>query len=229
MDQIWKRIEAVAEQNNGFIRTSQVEELGISRPMLRKYTDAGKLEQVRKGLYVLSDDIADEYALLQARSKVAVFSYGTALFLWGLSDRTPHVYDITMPRGANISLLKRDNSNLRCHYVQQEIYELGISETTSPQGATVRLYDKERCICDLIRDKEQMDMQLYSQAIKDYFKSKPNNRKLLKYGKVFGLKIRLEHIWRFCNENTGTIKRHYTQYGSKEKFTGAGSFADVSV
>ena len=73
MDQIWKRIEAVAEQNNGFIRTSQVEELGISRPMLRKYTDAGKLEQVRKGLYVLSDDIADEYALLQARSKVAVF------------------------------------------------------------------------------------------------------------------------------------------------------------
>lgn len=191
MDQIWKRIEAVAEQNNGFIRTSQVEELGISRPMLRKYTDAGKLEQVRKGLYVLSDDIADEYALLQARSKVAVFSYGTALFLWGLSDRTPHVYDITMPRGANISLLKRDNSNLRCHYVQQEIYELGISKTTSPQGATVRLYDKERCICDLIRDKEQMDMQLYSQAIKDYFKSKPNNRKLLKYGKVFGIEDKI--------------------------------------
>ena len=191
MDQIWKRIEAVAEQNNGFIRTSQVEELGISRPMLRKYTDAGKLEQVRKGLYVLSDDIADEYALLQARSKVAVFSYGTALFLWGLSDRTPHVYDITMPRGANISLLKRDNSNLRCHYVKQEIYELGISETTSPQGATVRLYDKERCICDLIRDKEQMDMQLYSQAIKDYFKSKPNNRKLLKYGKVFGIEDKI--------------------------------------
>ena len=191
MDQIWKRIEAVAEQNNGFIRTSQVEELGISRPMLRKYTDAGKLEQVRKGLYVLSDDIADEYALLQARSKVAVFSYGTALFLWGLSDRTPHVYDITMPRGANISLLKRDNSNLRCHYVQQESYELGISETTSPQGATVRLYDKERCICDLIRDKEQMDMQLYSQAIKDYINSKPKHRKLLKYGKVFGIEDKI--------------------------------------
>lgn len=33
IDQIWKRIEEVAEQNNGFIRTSQVEELGISRPI----------------------------------------------------------------------------------------------------------------------------------------------------------------------------------------------------
>ncbi len=191
MDQIWERIQAVAEKNNGFIKTAQVEQLGISRPMLRKYTEAGKLEQVCKGLYILASDIADEYALLQARSKFAVFSYGTALFLWGLSDRTPHTYDITVPRGTNISLLKRDNPNLRCHYVQSDTYEIGISETASPQGATVRLYDKERCICDLIRDKNQIDMQLYSQAIKDYFKTKPNIRKLLKYGKLFGIEEKI--------------------------------------
>ena len=193
MDQIWMRIKEVAETNNGFIKTAQVEGLGISRPMLRKYTDAGKLERVCKGLYILAGDMTDEYALLQARSKAAVFTYGTALFLWGLSDRVPHKYDITLPRGANIALLKRDNPNLRCHYVQPDIYEIGITETTSPQGAAVRLYDRERCICDLIRNKEQVDMQLYSQAIKDYFKSKPNNRKLLKYGKIFGIedKIRI--------------------------------------
>ena len=63
MDQIWLRINEFAEANNGFVRTAKVEELGISRPMLRKYTDAGKLEQVRKGLYVLTDCIPDEYAL----------------------------------------------------------------------------------------------------------------------------------------------------------------------
>lgn len=177
--------------NNGFIRTAQVEELGISRPMLKKYSDAGKLERIRKGLYVLAGDIADEYALLQVRSKFAVFSYGTALFLWGLSDRVPHVYDITLPRGANINSLKKDVSNLRCHYVQQEIYELGITQVQSPQGAVVKAYDRERCICDLIRDKDQVDMQLYSQAMKDYFKSKPNHRKLLKYGRVFGIEEKI--------------------------------------
>lgn len=191
MDQIWNRIEEVAKVNNGFIQTAQVEELGISRPMLKKYSDAGKLERIRKGLYVLAGDIADEYALLQVRSKFAVFSYGTALFLWGLSDRVPHVYDITLPRGANVNSLKKDVSNLRCHYVQQEIYELGITEVQSPQGAMVKVYDRERCICDLIRDKDHVDMQLYSQAIKDYFKSKPNNRKLLKYGRVFGIEEKI--------------------------------------
>ena len=74
MDQIWNRIEEAAKGNNGFIQTAQVEELGISRPMLKKYSDAGKLECIRKGLYILAGEIADEYALLQVRSKFAVFS-----------------------------------------------------------------------------------------------------------------------------------------------------------
>ena len=187
MDRIWNRIEEVAKVNNGFIQTAQIEELGISRPMLKKYSDAGKLERIRKGLYILSGELPDEYALLQLRSKYAVFSYGTALFLWNLSDRVPHVYDITLPRGANINSLKKDVSNLRCHYVQQEVYEIGITEIRSPQGATVKVYDRERCICDLIRDKDHVDMQLFTHAIKGYFKSKPNNRELLKYGRIFGI------------------------------------------
>lgn len=192
MDQIWNRIEKVAKANNNFIQTSQVEELGISRPMLKKYSDAGKLERIRKGLYILAGELPDEYALLQLRSKYAVFSYGTALFLLGLSDKVPHVYDITLPRGSNINSLKKDVSSLRCHYLQAELYGIGITEVQSPQGATVKVYDRERCICDLIRDKDQIDMQLFTQAIKDYFKSKPNNRKLLKYGRIFAIEEKIK-------------------------------------
>ena len=187
MDAIWNKMKIVADTNDGYIKTSDVEAAGISRPMIKKYLDAGKLEQVRKGLYVLSDGLFDEFALLQVQSTKAIYSYGTAIFLWGLSDRTPHIFDITLPRGTNVSRLKRDNINLRCHYVDKELYEIGITETVSPQGARVKLYDKERCICDLIRNKDQVDIQIYTQAIKCYFKSNPDSRKLLKYGKVFGI------------------------------------------
>lgn len=187
MDSIWNEIKKIADENNGFIKTSAVEVAGISRPMLRKYVEDGRLEQIRKGLYVLADDLADEFALVQMQSTKAVFSYGTALYLWGLSDRTPHNFDITVPQGTNISRLKRDNQNIRGHYVQPEIYDIGITETTSPQGAVVRLYDKERCICDMIKDKDKVDMQTYTQAIKDYFNTKADRRKLLKYSKVLGV------------------------------------------
>lgn len=187
MDMIWDGIKQIADSNNGFIRTRDIEAAGISRPMLRKFVDTGRLEQVRKGLYILAGDLADEFALIQIQSAKAIFSYGTALYLWGLSDRTPHIFDITVPQGTNISRLKRDTENLRCHYVQPEVYDLGIAAVKSPQGATVRLYDRERCICDLIRDKEKVDIQIYTQAIKDYFNTKADRRKLLKYSKVLGV------------------------------------------
>lgn len=187
MDSIWNKIKKIADENNGFIKTSTVESAGISRPMLRKYVADGKLEQIRKGLYVLADDLADEFALIQIQSTKAVFSYGTALYLLGLSDRTPHIFDISVPQGTNISRLKRDNQNIRCHYVQPDVYDVGITEITSPQGAIVRIYDKERCICDLIKDKDKVDIQIYTQAIKDYFNTKADRRKLLKYSKALGV------------------------------------------
>lgn len=190
-DKIWDKMLSIAEENNGIIKTSQVETAGISRPMLKKYIDLGRLERIRKGLYVLKSDMTDEYALLQAQNMKAIFSYGTALYFWGLSDRVPHVLDITLPQGQNATVLRRDNPNIRCHYIQMELYELGIAETQSPQGGRIRLYDRERCICDLIRDKKNIEMQLYSQAIRDYFKNKPSNRKLLKYGKQFGIEEKI--------------------------------------
>ena len=52
--------------------------------MLKKYVDMGKLDPVRKGLYTLTDEFTDEFALLQAQSAKIIYSYGTALFFWGM-------------------------------------------------------------------------------------------------------------------------------------------------
>lgn len=193
MDEIWSKIQSAAESESGIITTKQIESMGVSRTVLKKYVDDNRLIRVRKGLYTLSDSFSDEYLLLQARSGKTVFSYGTALFLWGLSDRAPHYIDMTVPQGANISNLKRDNPRIRFHYIQEPLYAIGITETVSPQGGVVRLYDKERCLCDLIRDKKDMDMQLYTQAVKEYFRSSANGRKLLKYGKQFGVEEQIRN------------------------------------
>lgn len=187
MDMIWETIKQIAEENHGYIRTSQVEDAGISRTILKRYKDNRNLYCVRKGLYVLSGETIDEYMLLQVQKKEAIFSYRTALYLWGLTDRTPHYIDVTLPRGSNCSRLKRDNPDVRFHYVNKEIYQLGISKALSPHGNMIKTYDRERCICDIVRDKENLDIQLFTQAVKDYFRTKPNLRKLIKYSKQFGI------------------------------------------
>lgn len=191
MSDIWKTIQSVAESNNGSFTTRQVEEAGVSRAYLKSYVDNELLVRMGHGHYSLSDALTDEFALLQKRSHVLLFSYGTALYLWGMTDRVPHHIDATVPSGTNMTRIRKDHPDLRVHYLKKELYDIGITETKTPMGNKVRLYDKERCICDLIRARKDMDMQLYSGAIKEYFSGNPNMRKILKYGKLFGIEDKI--------------------------------------
>ncbi len=191
MSEIWQTIQTVAEANDGSFTTRQIEDAGISRAHLKSYVDKALLIRTGHGHYALPDSLIDEYAILQARSRVILFSYGTALYLWGMTDRIPHSFDVTVPSGTNMSRIQKDLPDLRVHYVRKDLHEIGVAETVTPMGSKVRLYDKERCICDLIRSRKDMDMQLYSGAIKEYFSDHPNMRKLLKYGKQFGIEDKI--------------------------------------
>ena len=48
-------------------------------------------------------------------------------------------------------------------------------------------YDLERCICDLIRDKKNVDTQIYIQAIREYFMHHCKNRKIIKYSREMNI------------------------------------------
>lgn len=164
-----------------------MEEAGVSRTFLKSLVEEGFLDKESRGIYSLTDYFADEYKVIQMRSKKAIFSYGTALYLLGLSDRTPHFFDVSVPQGCNVSRIKKDNPTLRFHYVKKEWWNIGITSIRTPFGGMVNIYNKERCICDLIRNKNDVDIQLFTQALKDYFKQKCDIRLLGKYGKVFGI------------------------------------------
>jgi len=191
MSEAWVKIQRIAETGNGQITPDMAAAGGVSRTTLSALTDRGKLIRVSRGVYALADTISDEYALLQSRCGKAVFSLGTALYFWGLSDRVPHLIDVTIPQGTNITRVRASAGNLRCHYVNTAIHSLGITTTVSPMGGEIRLYDKERCICDLIRSRDTTDKQLYTQAIKGYFAGKPDLRKLIKYSKALGVETQV--------------------------------------
>lgn len=191
MNTAFQTIRDMAENSDGIITTKQIEAAGISRTRIKTLVEQGLLVKESQGIYSLSNMLVDEYKLIQLRSERIVFSYGTALYLHGMSDRVPHTIDVTVPQGDNVSRIKKDHPAIRFHYVSKERWDLGIMTIKSPMGAQLRVYDKERCICDLIRDKQAMDMQLYIQAIQEYFKLENNARKLLNYGKKFGIEEKI--------------------------------------
>ena len=182
---LFEKIKELASATSGIITTKQIEEAGIYRGMTGHFVEEGLLVKEAKGIYSLADEFPDEYLLLQIRSQKMIFSYGTALYLWEMSDRVPHVLDVSVPQGFNGSRILKDNNKLKIHYVQKEKWNIGIAETKTSLGNKVKLYDKERCICDFIMSKKEIDKQLYIQAVKDYFNGYHDTRKILKYAKEF--------------------------------------------
>ena len=172
MDYIYNDLKTIVESNDGMISAGELLRAGVYRAKLYELLDRGVLLKESHGYYTLAEDEPDEYLIIQKRSDKLIFSYGTALFFHGMSDRVPHIIDITVPQGDNVSRIKKTYQHTRFHYCKKDLWDLGIMDVSTPMGYRVRAYDPERCICDLIRDKDNVDRQIFIQAIQDYFKSK---------------------------------------------------------
>ena len=183
----FEKIKHIAAENNGFIETGAVVAEGIRKEELRRLLELGELERVSRGRYVLSGSIVDDYRILQMRCKSCVFSHTTSLYLLGLSDRVPSQYHMTVSQGSNVTYLSREYDYLVFHYVKPSLFNLGLASVKSPFGSTVRSYDSERTICDLLKEKDKFDIQIVTDALKSYFGSARDIAKLARYSRVLGV------------------------------------------
>lgn len=170
------------QDNNGIITANDVYIMKIPRYVLSRMVKKGLIEREKQGLYVLPSTWGDEYYNLVFSSKNVVFSHATALYLHNLSERVPLIYEITAVNGYNASLRNKDNVIL--YTVNKELFELGKIEIKSPQGKIVPVYDVERCLCDIVKDKDKQDIEVIKYAYKSYVKNpKKNIYKLMEYAK----------------------------------------------
>ena len=193
MDYNYDDLKILIESNGGVVSAADLQHAGIERIGLYALLANEILKKESHGNYVLAENEPDEYKIIQNRSEKLIYSHGTALFLHGMSDRVPHTLDITVPQGDNISRIKKTYQNTRFHYCKKELWNLGIMSVNTPMGYSVRVYDPERCICDMIRDKDNVDKQIYIQAIQEYFKGKCNPRKMIKYAKEFNIESKVRN------------------------------------
>lgn len=181
-----KEVEKLLKKNNGIVETYQVEELGINNKILTRMIEKGIIERVARGVYIGKNTLEDKYFITQAICKKGVFSHETALYFHDLCDRTPIIYQLTIPSYYNSKLLKDKNYDF--FYLKQELYEIGITDMKTPYGNKVRVYDLERTICDIIRNKKRIEISLFTDAMKRYAERKDRNSiKLHKYAKLFNI------------------------------------------
>ncbi len=188
----YDKILEIIKKNNGYVTTKEVVNRGINKMFLTKMVRNGQLVRISRGYYGIPEYVNDTYYVIASKSKNAVFSLATALYLHNLSDRTPLVYNITLPYDYK-GILQKDN-NVIINYVSRDIINLGVIEMTTPFGMKVRSYDVERTICDIIKNKNKMDSEIFSKAMKLYAKSKEKNlSKLRKYAKAMKIEKKVNN------------------------------------
>lgn len=185
-------IKQIMKTNNGMISTRMIEPLNISRQYLSIMENNNDIEKVSRGIYLSPSAFEDSYFSFQQKYKKAIFSHMNALYFYGMTEEFPYNYTVTVPQSYHV-----DTVNEKCNvfYVSDDIYELGIVEIETPNGNKVRAYDKERCICDIIRSKGRMDSEQVKKTIKQYMQSRDKDMaKLSEYSKNMGINKKVMEI-----------------------------------
>lgn len=185
-------IKQIMKTNNGMISTRMIEPLNISRQYLSIMENSNDIEKVSRGIYLSPSAFEDSYFSFQQKYKKAIFSHMNALYFYGMTEEFPYNYTVTVPQSYHV-----DTVNEKCNvfYVSDDIYELGIVEIETPNGNKVRAYDKERCICDIIRSKGRMDSEQVKKTIKQYMQSRDKDMaKLSEYSKNMGINKKVMEI-----------------------------------
>ncbi len=159
-------LKEIAYANNGLILTRTAAKNGVSRASLSKLCKSGKISRVAIGQYVLSDDLNDEMFSLGLRSKWIIFSHESALFLNGISERTPFEYTVTIPSSKTLAHSISDQCKI--YYIKDELHNLGKIQLPTTMGNLVWTYDMDRTVCDIIRSRSRMADETFIAALKLY-------------------------------------------------------------
>lgn len=174
-------IMELVKKNNGILTMKILEENNIHRQYLKALVDSGKLIKISRGIYVTPDKDVSEYYIMGEQFKNAIFSHNTALYLYDLTDRTPFTLDMTFPNN-----IRPSNDMLSPHYINKERLDIGLITKELEDGTHIRVYNMERTICDIIRDRNKIDSQIFNTALKEYMKRSDKNLNLLyEYAKEF--------------------------------------------
>ena len=179
-------IMEVAERQGGVIVAKQIAAVGVSRQMTSLYVKAGLLERVEQGVYVTPNGIVDDLFVLSMKLPNGVFSHGTALFLNGITDRTPFEATITIQNDHVLTPLLR--KTVMCFYCASTLLNLGRVIRKTPMGNEVATYDCERTVCDLIRSRARLDDELVLDGLRQYASLEDKNvARLGEYASALGI------------------------------------------
>lgn len=179
----------IFDRYGGMMRTKDLQKEKIQYRTLQRLIDQEVVEKVRYGYYqwINPEDFSEVGTVIRLFPD-AVFCMETALRYYEYSDRTPAEWHLAVSKDSGKSRFKIDYPFVKPHYMEPSWLEVGLTSVTM-DGNKVRIYDKDRVICDCLRYRNKMDKEIFNKAVQRYIadpeKSIPH---LLEYAEVLRVK-----------------------------------------
>ena len=181
--------KGIFDRYGGMMRTTQLASEKVFYQQRERLIEAGFVEKIRRGYYqwITPDDFSETGTIVRLFPD-AILCMDTALRYYGYSDRTPGEWHLAVSKDSGKSRFKIDYPFVKPYYMEPSVLELGLT-AGEMDGHSIRIYDKDRVICDCLRYRNKMDREIFNKAIQNYVndpgKSIP---KLLEYAEPLRVK-----------------------------------------
>lgn len=177
-----KELQELFDAHGGILRTSELLRYGYYHRKIQELINNGEIEQVRRGYYqCINDNSYSEAAVIARLFPDSVLCMESALDYYGYTERTPSAWNLAVP---NSSSRRRFNISwpvVKPHFISQSKFTVGITDAEI-EGTKMRIYDRERTICDCLTHRNKMDAEVFNSAIQGYLADpRHNEARLGKY------------------------------------------------
>ncbi len=170
---------------NGIMRTAELNTLGFNSRSILQLLNEEKIVKLKKGVYQLSDDIdTPDEVIIAKLFPSSVIYLNSALFHYGYSDRINSSWQIAVDKDTSKSQFKISYPIITPFYLEKKLMNIGITEYCL-DNVKIKIFDKERTICDVLRYEKKLDKEVFNKAIQGYIQDKDKNiNRLIEYAKV---------------------------------------------
>lgn len=180
---------------NFTMTTAQLNKEKLYYRDIQRMLNEGLIEKVKRGYYHWIEDYGtSEVALINSLFPDAVLCMETALFYYKYSDRNPAEWNITVDKNTSRQRTKIDYPFVKAYRVEPVLLSLGETKGII-EFTNVRIYDRDRTICDVLRNMSKMDKEIFNKAIQSYVKDPQKNiPNLMEYAKALRVQKKVSDL-----------------------------------
>lgn len=180
---------------NFTMTTAQLNKEKLYYRDIQRMLDEGLIEKVKRGYYHWIEDYGtSEVTLINSIFPDAVFCMETALFYYKYSDRNPAEWNIAVDKNTSRQRTNIDYPFIKAYRVEPELLPLGETDGII-EFTKVRIYDRDRTICDVLRNMNKMDKEIFNKAIQRYVNdSQKNIPNLMEYAKALRVQKKINDL-----------------------------------